>query len=202
VSKSKNKADIITENARKYGLVTYRNAPLEPVEPEDSTGLPTYDDPLTERDVEEELRQHLYDDMVKHFDADPEVMLGVDTGVTGGDTAVYGRPVYDPEINQALQLEQTMKLYQWNSKLLQAHGDGDIIVMAMNVEEARDKVWSQFDPLKEGNPFEDSYLQMLYWDNDEDYPTEYMKRLNALFEDLNKEPMQPISDVICINGSA
>ena len=42
---------------------------------------------------------------------------------------------------------------------------------------------------------------MLYWDNDEDYPTEYMKRLNALREDLNKQPMQPISDVICINGS-
>ena len=95
-----------------------------------------------------------------------------------------------------------MKLYHWNSKLLQAHSDGDIIVMAMNVEEARDKVWSQFDPQKEGNPFEDSYLQMLYWDNDEDYPTEYMKRLNALLEDLNKEPMQPIFDVICINGSA
>jgi hypothetical protein len=167
---SKSKADIITENARKYGLVTYRNAPLEPVEPEDSTGFPT-------------------------------MYIGVDKAVTGGDTTVYGRPVYDPEINQALQPEQTMKLYQWNSKLLQAHGDGDIIVMAMNVEEARDKVWSQFDPLKEGNPFEDSYLQMLYWDNDEDYPTEYMKRFNALREDLDKQPMQPVTDVICIRGS-
>ena len=94
-----------------------------------------------------------------------------------------------------------MKLYHWNSKLLQAHGDGDIIVMAMNVEEARDKVWSQFDPLKEGNQFEDSYLQMLYWDNDEDYPTEYMKRLNALREDLNKEPTVIENGVVCIRGS-
>ena len=95
-----------------------------------------------------------------------------------------------------------MKLYHWNSKLLQAYGDGDIIVMAESVDEARNKVFRQFDPLEEGNPFEDCYTQMLYWDNDEDYPTEYMKRLNALREDLNKEPMQPISDVICINGSA
>jgi len=94
-----------------------------------------------------------------------------------------------------------MKLYHWNSKLLSAYGDGDIIVMAMNVEEARDKVYSQFDPFEEGNPFEDCYLQMLYCDNDEDYLIEYMKRLNSLREDLDKQPMQPISDVICIRGS-
>jgi hypothetical protein len=95
-----------------------------------------------------------------------------------------------------------MKLYHWNSKLLQAHGDGDIIVMAMNVEEARDKVYSQFDPLREGNLFEDSYLQLLRYTGDSDYIEEYRKKLSALLEDLNKEPMQPISDVICINGSA
>jgi hypothetical protein len=203
VSKSKTKADIIMARAVKYGLVAYRNAPLEPVEPEDCTGFPTYDDPLTQRDIGEDLRQRLYQDMVKHFDADPEVMLGVDMAVTGGDTTVYGRTVYDPEINQALQPEQTMKLYQWNSKLLQAYGDGDIIVMAMNVEEARDKVWSQFDPLKEGNPFEDSYLQLLRYTGDSDYIyiEEYRKKQNALREDLDKQPMQPVTDVICIRGS-
>ena len=94
-----------------------------------------------------------------------------------------------------------MKLYQWNSKLLQAHGDGDIIVMAMNVEEARDKVWSQFDPFKEGNPFEDSYLQLLRYTGDSDYIEEYRKKQNALREDLDKQPMQPVTDVICIRGS-
>ena len=201
MSKSKTKADIIMASAVKYGLVTYRNVPLEPVEPEDCTGLPTYEDPLTQRDIGEDLRQRLYQDMVKHFDADPKVMLGVDMAVTGGDITVYGRPVYDPEINQALQPEQTMKLYQWNSKLLQAHGDGDIIVMAMNVEEARDKVWSQFDPFKEGNPFEDSYLQLLRYTGDSDYIEEYRKKQNALREDLDKQPMQPVTDVICIRGS-
>ena len=94
-----------------------------------------------------------------------------------------------------------MKLYHWNSKLLSAYGDGDIIVMAMNVEEARDKVYSQFDPLREGNPFEDFYLQLLWYTGDEDYMTEYLKKQNALREDLDKQPMQPISDVICIRGS-
>ena len=94
-----------------------------------------------------------------------------------------------------------MKLYQWNSKLLSAYGDGDIIVMAETVDEARGKVFRQFKPLKEGNPFEDSYLQMLYSNDDEEYVHEYTKKLNSLREDLNKEPMQVTSNVICIRGS-
>jgi CobQ-like glutamine amidotransferase family enzyme len=94
-----------------------------------------------------------------------------------------------------------MKLYHWYSKVLSAYSDGDIVVMAESVEQARDKVWSQFDPLKEDNPFEDYYLQSLRYIGDEDYMTEYLKKQNALREDLNKEPMQLISDVICIRGS-
>ena len=48
---SKTKADIIMENAIRHGRVTYRNITMEPVEPEDFTGLPTrepepYQDPF------------------------------------------------------------------------------------------------------------------------------------------------------------
>ena len=38
---NKSKADIIMENAVRHGRVTYRNITMEPVEPEDLTGLPT-----------------------------------------------------------------------------------------------------------------------------------------------------------------
>ena len=186
---SKTKADIIMANAVKYGLVTYRADTMEPL-------------------CTTELGELIHEDMAKNFDADPSAMLntqgteiGVDMAVAGGDQTVYGRAVYDPEINQALRPEQTMKLYQWNSRLLSAYGDGDIIVMAETVDEARGKVFRQFKPLKEGNPFEDCYLQMLYLDDDEEYMHEYMKKLTSLCEDLDKEPMQPISDVICIRGS-
>ena len=41
MSKSKTKADINMASAVKYGCVTYRNITMEPVEPEDVTGLPT-----------------------------------------------------------------------------------------------------------------------------------------------------------------
>ena len=205
---SKSKADIIMANAVKYGLVNYRADTMEPVEPEDFTGLPICDDYVMDQNYSSELRQRIYEDMLKHFEADPKSMLntqgteiGVDMAVAGGDQTVYGRAVYDPEINQALRPEQTMKLYQWNSRLLSAYGDGDIIVMAETVDEARGKVFRQFKPLKEGNPFEDCYLQMLYLDDDEEYMHEYMKKLTSLCEDLDKEPMQPISDVICIRGS-
>ena len=104
---TKSKADIIMANARKYGCVTYRADTMEP--------LSTI-----------ELGELIHEDMAKHFEADPSSMLpvtdaplepvgpedftglptmniGVDKAVTGGDTTVYGRPVYDPEINQALQ---------------------------------------------------------------------------------------------------
>jgi hypothetical protein len=94
-----------------------------------------------------------------------------------------------------------MKLYHWSSKTLAAHGNGNIIVMAENAEQARDKVYAQFDPLRDGNPFEDSYLQMLYNDSDEDYHTEHMRKFNVLREDLNKEPVVLISDVACLRGS-
>ena len=107
---SKTKADIIMANAVKYGCVTYRNAPLEPVEPEDFTGLPICDDYVMDQNYASELRQRIYEDMLKHFDADPKSMLntqgteiGVDMAVAGGDQTFYGREVHDHDINQALK---------------------------------------------------------------------------------------------------
>lgn len=96
---------------------------------------------------------------------------------------------------------RSMKLYHWYSKLLAAYGDGDIIVMAESAEQARIKVYNQFDPLREGNPFEDAYLQMLELQDDEEFHEELQKLRDRLKADLDVQPMQPISDVVCIRGS-
>ena len=107
---SKTKADIIMANAVKYGLVNYRADTMEPVEPEDFTGLPICDDYVMDQNYSSELRQRIYEDMLKHFEADPKSMLntqgteiGVDMAVAGGDQTFYGREVHDHDINQALK---------------------------------------------------------------------------------------------------
>lgn len=94
-----------------------------------------------------------------------------------------------------------MNLYHWNSKLLANYSDGDIVVMAENVEQARDKVYALFDPLKDDGPFEDHYLKLLRDMEDEDYLPEFMEKLNQLREDLAKEPTAVTSHVVCIRGS-
>ncbi len=94
-----------------------------------------------------------------------------------------------------------MKLYHWYSQVLAAYSQGDIIVMAENVEKARDKVYEQFNPLQEDGPFEDSYLICLYQMNDEDYLDEHMKKLMELRTDLDKEPTVLESGTAFIRGS-
>jgi len=92
-------------------------------------------------------------------------------------------------------------LYHWSSESLKAYSEGDIIVMAETVEQARDKVYAQFNPLADGNPFEDHYLQMLKLNDDEDLQYEYTEKLNVLREDLDKEPTIVSTDVVLIRGS-
>jgi CobQ-like glutamine amidotransferase family enzyme len=94
-----------------------------------------------------------------------------------------------------------MKLYHWYSKVLAAYSDGDIVVMAESVEQARDKVYAQFKPLDDGNPFEDHFLSCLHQLGDADYADEYDKKLSALREDLNQEPTVIENGVVCIRGS-
>jgi hypothetical protein len=97
-----------------------------------------------------------------------------------------------------------MKLYHWYSKVLSAYSDGDIVVMAESVEQARDKVYAQFKPLDDGNPFEDPFLICLHqlWDADyADYANIYDMKLSALREDLNQEPTVIENGVVCIRGS-
>jgi CobQ-like glutamine amidotransferase family enzyme len=94
-----------------------------------------------------------------------------------------------------------MKLYHWSSKVLSAYSDGDIVVMAESVEQARDKVYAQFKPLDDGNPFEDHYLSCLHQSGDADYADEYDKKLSVLREDLNQEPTVIENGVVCIRGS-
>jgi len=94
-----------------------------------------------------------------------------------------------------------MKLYHWYSKVLSAYSDGDIVVMAESVEQARDKVYAQFKPLEDGNPFEDPFLICLHQLGDADYADEYDKKLSALREDLNQEPTVIENGVVCIRGS-
>jgi CobQ-like glutamine amidotransferase family enzyme len=94
-----------------------------------------------------------------------------------------------------------MKLYHWYSKVLSAYSDGDIVVMAESVEQARDKVYAQFKPLDDDNPFEDHLLICLHQFEDADYADEYDKKLSALREDLNQEPTVIENGVVCIRGS-
>ncbi len=123
---------------------------------------------------------------VKHLTAEEMAPMTVKGTATGRFT----RPAIKPT-----------NLYHWSSKSLAAHGDGDIIVMAETVEQARDKVYGTFDPLTDGNPFEDSYLQVLKLNNDENLLEEYMKTLNELREDLNQEPTVVDNDVVLLRGS-
>jgi len=94
-----------------------------------------------------------------------------------------------------------MNLYHWHSTVLENWAKGDIVVMAENVEKARDKVYDQFKPLEDGNPFEDFYLQMLHVQEDEDFLDEYVKKLDLLRQDLNQEPTVVQTGVVCIRGS-
>jgi len=94
-----------------------------------------------------------------------------------------------------------MKLYHWYSKVLAAYSDGDIVVMAESVEQARDKVYAQFKPLDDDNPFEDPFLICLHQLGDEDYADVYDTKLSALREDLNQEPTVIENGVVCIRGS-
>jgi len=95
-----------------------------------------------------------------------------------------------------------MKLYHWSSKILANYTVGDIIVMARNDEEARDKVFELFKPLEDGNPFEDSYLQLLQMNYDADFMEAYIEKLNELREDLNQEPTILTSGVALIEGGS
>lgn len=94
-----------------------------------------------------------------------------------------------------------MNLYHWNSRLLKNYSTGDIIVMAETVEQAQNKVYSQFKPLEDDNPFVDYYLQMLHMSEDPDYESERLEKLMILTHDLDVEPTVIASGVVCIRGS-
>ena len=94
-----------------------------------------------------------------------------------------------------------MNLYHWKSKLLANYGDGDIIVMAENVEQARDWVYELFEPENDKSPFWTPYLEVLAYSEDEEYQEERIKLFNKLREDLNQEPTIVESHVICVRGS-
>lgn len=94
-----------------------------------------------------------------------------------------------------------MNLYHWKSKLLANYGDGDIIVMAENVEQAKDWVYELFEPENDKSPFWSPYLEMLAHNEDEEYQEERIKLFNKLREDLNQEPTIVESHVICVRGS-
>lgn len=98
-----------------------------------------------------------------------------------------------------------MNLYHWKSKLLADYGDGNIVVMAENVEQARDKVYELFVPENPENPFWFPYVEMLaHYDGyyeDEEYQEERLKLFNKLREDLNVEPTVVESRVLCFRGS-
>lgn len=106
----------------------------------------------------------------------------------------------DPVRNTA-EAPETMNLYHWSSTVLENWSKGGIIVMAENVEQARDKVYAQFKPLEDGNPFEDFTLQIMHVQDDGDYQTEYTDKLNELRKDLNQEPAVIESGVVLIRGS-
>ena len=91
-----------------------------------------------------------------------------------------------------------MKLYRWTSKLLAAHGNGDIIVMAESVGQARYFARIQAEKhIRENN----SFLEMLRINEDPDYAIELDEELKVLDEDLSKEPEIITSGVILIRGS-
>lgn len=94
-----------------------------------------------------------------------------------------------------------MNLYHWHSELLANYGNGDIIVMAENVEQARDKVYDLFEPENTESPFWSPYIEMLAQIEDEEYKEERMNKLIMLQEDLNKEPTIVKSHVVCVRGS-
>lgn len=94
-----------------------------------------------------------------------------------------------------------MNLYYWNSKLLANYSDGDIVVMAENVEQARDKVYALFEPENCESPFWDSYIEMLAYNEDEIFQQERLGVMNQLREDLNKDPTVVTSHAVCIRGS-
>ena len=93
-----------------------------------------------------------------------------------------------------------MNLYHWSSETLADYSNGDIIVMAESVEKARDKVYEMYEPLEDGNPFEDCYLQLMDNNNDEDLMSEYKNKLNVLRKDLDKEPSILSNGVALISG--
>lgn len=90
-----------------------------------------------------------------------------------------------------------LQLFHWDrSVALQRYASGDIIVIAENVEEARQKA---VEAAKVAGYF--NYCDMAYLasSSDEDDRIEYEKKLQELRDDLAREPIT--CEVIFIPGS-
>jgi len=86
-----------------------------------------------------------------------------------------------------------MKLYRWSSSCLSRYGDGDIIVMAGNVEEARTKAFSFFTQ-ELSNPESDFY----FYQEEE----QIIEQKNEFWNDIKDiEPETIEEQVILIKGS-
>lgn len=82
--------------------------------------------------------------------------------------------------------EESLKMFLWDSELEQEYGLGQLIVMAMNIEEARNKIRAYF---REKDRF--SLHEITYEES-----------MNILEKDISGEPTIYIeSEVIRITGS-
>lgn len=95
-----------------------------------------------------------------------------------------------------------MKIYYWErSEAMKDYYDGQIIVLASSLEEAKEKVRQKlqhrFGGYKERNP--DSHFGLYLSDSQEDREQKIQKILEILEKDLEKEPITG-QDVIFIKG--
>lgn len=89
-----------------------------------------------------------------------------------------------------------MNLYRWDSVLMKGYSDGDIIVMAESVDEARSKAAEGF-----WRYIKEDYEYLL--DNlIDDWMEEELDEKRAIFEkDIAKEPELVTSGVLFMKGS-
>ncbi len=86
------------------------------------------------------------------------------------------------------------QIYEWKSEYLKQYGKGHIIVLATNIEEAREKAMQSFDAFdREG--WSHNYLE-----NDEEDQNDIKNRKKLLKQDIKVDP--EIKGVCFIMGSS
>ncbi|PXX91838.1 hypothetical protein DIT71_08265 [Marinobacter vulgaris] len=92
----------------------------------------------------------------------------------------------------------TLSLYRWESRLPRAQGNGDIIVMAESLDQARDFARLQGRKyIHEHN----SLLEILRLNKDPEYDVKLAEELQVLEADLSSEPELLSSGVVLVRGS-